>query len=854
MQPLTERLFQDSCRINPADGVCRSRGGESCAFDGAMIVLQCIAEAAHLVHGPIACMGNSWESRGTLSDKGSLHKRAYTTDLNELDIVYGAEGKLFEAIVQTWRDSRAKAVFVYSTCVTGLIGEDMESICKKAQAELGVPVIPVDAPGFVGPKNLGNRIAGEVLLERVVGTSEAGPSEPADINLIGEYNIAGDLYLVEPLLQRAGITIGARITGNATFEEITRAHRSRLNVLVCSRALINLARGMERRYGIPFIEGSFFGSTQVSGALRRIAGHIEAVTGRPLRSIVEEVIAEEETKLADRLIPYRYLRGKRAVLYSGGVKSWAMIAALMDLGIEVAAVGTKKSTREDEEKMRALLGADAPLYESMTPAKILTLMKEKNADMLIAGGRNLYLGIKEGFPFVDVNQERHRPYAGYDGLVNLARSIHEAFCFYEGGKDRRCARMTHDKRAVSVDPLKHSPALGAAMALQGIDKTLPVLHGAQGCTFLGKVLLTRHFREPIAMVSSKLFVENVVMGSVEQLETTIAEAVDKQSPDLIAVLTTGLSQVKGDHIPPAVQKMRSSRTEVIYIPTPDYEGGLEQGYANALSRLAELAVPHERVPGQVNVLVGSHLTPADAGLLKEWFQFFGLSPVLLPDLSALDGSKQKVQAMAVGGTPLPRIRSMGASELTVVVGLSTVPAAEVLKECCGIPFKAFESLTGRTSTDRFFAFLQEFSGRSLPVRLVRERRILVDGMRDAQFAFAGKSVVVAQEADHALQTVEWLNEMGVEKICAVVPTAGPSVERIQADEVLLGDFASVPCGYDLLISNSHGEEVARRRGMIHYPLGFPIVECLGANAMVTVGYGGTLSLVNDVGNRLMGGV
>jgi len=192
MPATTERLFADACRPDAMNGVCRQRGGESCAFDGAMIVLGCIADSAHLVHGPIACLGNSWESRGTVSTKGELHRRAYTTDLSELDIVYGAAEKLRAAIRETAHDTRPRAIFVYATCVTGMIGEDIHAACRAAEAELGLPVIPVDAPGFVGPKNLGNRVAGEVLLERVIGTAEPIAVAPLAVNLVGEYNIAGD--------------------------------------------------------------------------------------------------------------------------------------------------------------------------------------------------------------------------------------------------------------------------------------------------------------------------------------------------------------------------------------------------------------------------------------------------------------------------------------------------------------------------------------------------------------------------------------------------------------------------------------------------------------------------------------
>ena len=146
MKAATETLFADACRPDAMNGVCRQRGGESCAFDGAMIVLGCIADAAHLVHGPIACLGNSWESRGTHTTKGELHRRAYTTDLGELDIVYGAAEKLRKAIRETAADSRPRAIFVYATCVAGMIGEDIHAACREAEAELGLPVIPVDAP------------------------------------------------------------------------------------------------------------------------------------------------------------------------------------------------------------------------------------------------------------------------------------------------------------------------------------------------------------------------------------------------------------------------------------------------------------------------------------------------------------------------------------------------------------------------------------------------------------------------------------------------------------------------------------------------------------------------------------
>ena len=352
MSSVLDRLTKNGCSTDGGHKVCRARGGESCAFDGAMIVLQPIADTAHIVHGPIACCGNSWEGRGTLSSRGDLHTMGFTTDMGEIDIIYGAERKLGDAIAKVFEAVKPKAIFVYSTCVSGLTGEDIDAVCRQAASELGIRVIPVNAPGFVGPKNLGNRIAGEVLLEHVIGTGETPVMTHTDINLIGEYNIAGDLWIVESLFAKAGIRILSRITGNATFEEITWAHQAKLNVVVCSRALINVARGMEKKYGIPYVEASFYGSTETAKALRAMTHALQGETGRDepsLMTVIEDLIKTEEKRLNRQLKPYRHLRGKKAVLYTGGVKSWSFISALRDLGIEIVAIGTKKSTAEDEE-------------------------------------------------------------------------------------------------------------------------------------------------------------------------------------------------------------------------------------------------------------------------------------------------------------------------------------------------------------------------------------------------------------------------------------------------------------------------------------------------------------------------
>jgi nitrogenase molybdenum-cofactor synthesis protein NifE len=409
-----------SCKQQAQPGA--AQGG--CAFDGAMIALVPITDAAHLVHGPIACAGNSWGSRGSLSSGPMTYKMGFTTDITENDVIFGGDKHLYKAIAQIIKRYQPPAVFVYSTCVTALIGDDLNAVCQAAEAKYQTPVIPVHAPRFVGSKNLGNRLGGESLLEYVVGSREPEYTTPYDINLIGEYNIAGEMWAVTALLEKLGIRVLSKITGDARYEEVCHAHRAKLNVMICSKALINMATKMRDKYGIPYIEESFYGIADMNRCLRNIA---KALGDEDLQARVEELILTETSKLDEALAPYRErLKGKRMVLYTGGVKSWSVISAAQDLGMEVVATSTKKSTEEDKAKIKDLLGKDGMTLEKGSPQELLNVIEKTRADLLVAGGRNQYTALKARIPFLDINQERHHPYAGYIGMIEMAKEIDEA--------------------------------------------------------------------------------------------------------------------------------------------------------------------------------------------------------------------------------------------------------------------------------------------------------------------------------------------------------------------------------------------------------------------------------------------
>ena len=432
-------LEEPACAHNQAKGAKERKKGctkqlkpgaaaGGCAFDGAKIALQPIADVAHLVHGPIACEGNSWDNRHAASSGPQLYRTAFTTDIGELDVIYGAEKRLFRAIREVVEKYDPPAVFVYQTCVTALIGDDIEAVCARASERFGKPVIPVNAPGFVGAKNLGNKLGGEALLDYVIGTIEPEFTTPTDINVIGEYNLSGELWQVRPLLDALGIRILSCLSGDGRYREVAQSHRARVAMMVCSKSMLNVARKMEERWGIPYFEGSFYGISDVSTTLRELARLLVARGADPtLPERTEALVAVEEARAHARIAAYRpRLAGKRVLLITGGVKSWSVVSALQEAGLEIVGTSVKKSTKEDKARIVEIMGTDAHMIDEMTPREMYRMLADAKADIMLSGGRSQFVALKARMPWLDINQERHYAYAGYEGIVSLVHEIDKA--------------------------------------------------------------------------------------------------------------------------------------------------------------------------------------------------------------------------------------------------------------------------------------------------------------------------------------------------------------------------------------------------------------------------------------------
>ena len=116
----------------------------------------------------------------------------------------------------------------------------------------------------------------------------------------------------------------------------------------------------------------------------------------------------------------------KVLLITGGVKSWSVVSALQEAGLEVVGTSVKKSTKEDKEKIKEIMGGDAHMIDDMPPRQMYAMLRDAKADIMLSGGRSQFVALKARMPWMDINQERHHAFAGYEGMVTMIAEIDKA--------------------------------------------------------------------------------------------------------------------------------------------------------------------------------------------------------------------------------------------------------------------------------------------------------------------------------------------------------------------------------------------------------------------------------------------
>lgn len=413
--------FNMSCEKHSIAGSVSQR---ACVFCGSRVVLYPISDALHLVHGPIGCAAYTWDIRGALSSGPELHRLSFSTDLREKDVIFGGEKKLYHALTELIETYSPKAAFVYSTCIVGIIGDDVEAILKKVQKEQGIPVLPVHSEGFKGTKKDGYKAACEAMF-KLIGTGNTDTIGKHSINILGEFNIGGEAWIIKNYYKRMGVDVVSVMTGDGRVDDITKSHGAMLNVVQCSGSMTHLAEMMEEKYGIPYIRVSYFGIEDMSKALYDVADFFSE--NEKILEETKKLVQEEIEIIYPELIEIRQkLKGKKGAIYVGGAfKAFSLIKALRTIGMDVVLVGSQTGNDKDYELLKDMCDEGTVIVDDANPLELSKYIIEKEADLFIGGVKERPIAYKMGIGFCDHNHERKTPLAGYEGMLNFAREVYQ---------------------------------------------------------------------------------------------------------------------------------------------------------------------------------------------------------------------------------------------------------------------------------------------------------------------------------------------------------------------------------------------------------------------------------------------
>lgn len=408
------------CEANSLSGAVSQR---ACVYCGARVVLNPITDAYHIVHGPIGCAGYTWDIRGSLSSGSEIYRNSFSTDLKEEDVIFGGEKKLEAAIKEIADNYHPRLIFVYATCIVGVIGDDVEAVCKKMSKAYGIRVIPVKSPGFSGNKAVGYKMACNALMELL--EPHKNTKKRYGVNILGDFNLAGELWIVKDYLSRIGIPVIASITGDADYESLIQAPAAALNVVQCAGSSTYLAKRMEEEMQIPYIKVSFYGIEDTQNSLLRIA---QALKNDSALKIAQELCRSEISRVQKELAKYRLkLAGKKAAIYvGGGFKAISLIRQFHYLGMQVTLVGTQTGKADEYEIIENLVDPETVILDDANPAELEKFILDKGADILVGGVKERPLAYKLGIAFCDHNHERKHPLCGFEGLINFTKEIHQS--------------------------------------------------------------------------------------------------------------------------------------------------------------------------------------------------------------------------------------------------------------------------------------------------------------------------------------------------------------------------------------------------------------------------------------------
>lgn len=359
------------------------------------------------------------------------------------------------------------------------------------------------------------------------------------------------------------------------------------------------------------------------------------------------------------------------------------------------------------------------------------------------------------------------------------------------------------REAVSINPCKACQPLGAVYAALGFSKTMPFVQGSQGCTAYFRSFLTRHFKEPIAAVSSSMTEDAAVFGGMANMTEGLENAYAVYKPEMIAVSTTCMAEVIGDDLRAYVQQTKNSGAvpddlPIPYAHTPSFSGSHLNGYDLMLKGiLSELAGEKSADDdGSINIIAGFDTYSGDYREIKRMMRAMGVDARMLADTSDVVDAPNfgSYELYPAGGTTREQAAAAIDAKATVMLQRwSTLKTAEYITKEWEQEVVLANPI-GVRGTDDFLAEVSRLTGRPVPHELEAERGRAVDAMVDSHPYVFGKRFALVGDPDQLLGVISFLLEMGGRPVHVVCTNGDKKFKK--AAEALL---AASPSGADATV-------------------------------------------------------
>jgi len=422
---LKDLATQSNCGSLKGCARCFSQSS-TCLSSCALSQLAGIRDVAVVHHGPSGCSvtgtGIYAVTKQVAAKRGIINNSVYIgTDMNEEDTIFGAGDALKDIVLETYKRYKPKAIFVSSSCATGIIGEDIDSIVDDLRDEIDVPIAAVHCEGF---KSRIWATGFDISDHAVLSTIVQPPKQKRNtINFKNFFESARDEIIeifknfdVEPTFLYA----------NATVEELSHISEALATVSICGTLGNYLGNGLEEKYGVPYIRTiNPLGVVGFETWLREIGKVIHKETE------VEKYIEVERAKYLPQIEEVaKELKGLKAVLGMGPGYTFEVSRVLQELGIEVLHAAAwhydKKYENGEVPPAMEFLLENNPNFEvsvaDQQNFEVLNILNRLQPDVYLSRhpGSTVW-AIKQGFPAVYVADEYM--IFGYKGTLDFAHTV-----------------------------------------------------------------------------------------------------------------------------------------------------------------------------------------------------------------------------------------------------------------------------------------------------------------------------------------------------------------------------------------------------------------------------------------------